>query len=89
VSQSTGPILAAGAITLLTDVIVTGRTWQDDTKVVVATGIAAAGLALVEKASPEIAVGIAYLALFTVLFVRVDPANPSPVEAFFAWYNKK
>lgn len=88
-AQSTGPILAVGAITLFNDVIVHGRGIEQDLRVVVGTAIAAGGLALVERASPGLAVGLAWLTLIGVLFVRIDPKIPAPVEAFSSWYNAK
>lgn len=88
-SASTGPIVAAGAITLFNDLVINRKTWQQDAKVVGATAIAAGGLFLMEQASPELARGIAWIALVTVLFVRVDPATPAPVEAFNKWFNGK
>lgn len=86
-SRSTGVILAVGAISLGNAVIVNEQpiNWR----IPIATGIAAGMLSLIEKASEPLAVGIAYIALVTVLFVRVQPNVPSPVESFNTWWNKK
>lgn len=84
-ADSTGPILAVGGITLFNDVIVHRKTWQQDTRVVVGTAIAAMGLALLERGSRELAVGIAWVALISSLFVRLDPNTPSPVESILSW----
>jgi hypothetical protein len=89
VSASTGPILAAGAITLFNDLVINRKSWQQDSRVIVGTAVAAGGLYLVEQISPELARGIAWIALVTVLFVRTDPKVPSPAEAFNTWYNAK
>ena len=87
-SRSTGPILAVGAVTLFNDIVVNRKTLQQDTRVVVGTAVAALGLNFLEHISEELAVGIAWLALVAVVFVRVDPKTPSPVESFMSWYQK-
>lgn len=79
-SRSTGPVLAVGAITMARDVIVDGL--DVDWRVPVATGAAAVGFALLERAWEGLAVGLAWLALVTVLLTRLDPGKPSPAEAF-------
>lgn len=86
-SASTGPILAAGGITLFNAVIINNQSVQTQAKVIVGTGIAAMGLALIEHASYGLAVGLAWLTLITTLFVRVTPNVPAPLESFTKWYN--
>ncbi len=86
-SASTGPILAAGGITLFNQTIVNGQ--GIDMRVPVGTAIAAGGLFLLEKISTELAVGMAWLVLVGVLLVRMKPNEPSPVENFNNWYNAK
>lgn len=85
-ARSTGVVLAVGAITMGNSVIVNEQpiNWR----VPIATGIAAGMLSLVEKVSEPLALGIAYIALITVLFVRVQPNVPAPVESFNNWWNK-
>jgi hypothetical protein len=51
-----------------------------DIKILVGTGLTAMTLALVDKASPELATGLAYVLLVTVLFTRVSSGTPAPVE---------
>jgi hypothetical protein len=68
-ARSTGPILAVGAITYANQVIGNGRPWNSELIIPVATGIAAGLLALAEKASPELAVGIAWISLVTSLLL--------------------
>lgn len=86
-ARSTGPILAAGAITLFTDVVIENQPVTERFRVVVATAIAAGGLALLEQlVSEELAVGLAWIGLVTLLLVRTDPKVPSPIEAFNNWY---
>jgi hypothetical protein len=79
-AQSTGPILAIGAITVGNNVIANNKPM--DWRVPIATGIAAAMFALAEKGWKDGAVMLAYVGLVTVLFVRIDPSVPAPVESF-------
>lgn len=78
-ARTTGPILALGGITLANKTIMHGQPM--DWRIVIATGLTAGAFALAEKGWEEGAVGIAWLALVTVLFVRIDPNVPSPVES--------
>ncbi len=84
---STGPILATGALALFNETVVNER--PINFRIVTGTAIAAVGLVLVERLSPELARALAWLTLTTVLLVRINPGVPSPVEAFNTWYNKK
>jgi len=90
-ASSTGPILALGVITWANGAILQPDTLPDDdvfkfsVRVGVATGIAAAGLSLVDRASPELARGIALVALVTVLFTRFNDRK-SPVDNLLAWW---
>jgi len=85
-AASTGPMLAVGAVTFGNKVLLQRQ--EPDFRVVIATGIAAGGLALVERASKTLAVGVAWLALVTVLLVRVDPKTPAPVETLLKSWNE-
>ncbi len=85
-AKTTGPILAVGAISFANEVLVAGK--PVDWRIPAATGIAAGIFALVEKAWRDGAVTLAYLALVTVLFVRIDPKVPAPVESFTTWFNE-
>lgn len=78
-ADSTGPILAVGAITIANQSLLSEPQQEIDFRVVPATAIVAIGLALLERASRGLAVGIAWIALVTVLFVRLGRA-PSPAE---------
>ena len=84
-AASTGPVLALGAITVANESIIHDQplSWR----AVIGTGLLAGALALVEKASQPLAVGLAYIALATVLLTRVNPAVPSPTESFLSWWN--
>lgn len=81
-ARTTGPILAAGAITWA------NNTWfergaefefEETARVAVATGMAAAFLAVAERATEPIAMGIAWAALASVILVPVGRANRSPI----------
>lgn len=85
-ARSTGPILAAGAITVGNRVILHQQ--PVDWRVVSATGLTAAAFALVEKGVPQLAVGLSWIALVTVLLTRIDPKVPSPAESFAEWWAK-
>lgn len=94
---TTGPVLAAGAVTIANQAIVNDQfTWfgapsgSGDPRmlrIIVATAIAAGGLRLWEEFMPRTANAVAWLTLLTVLLVRVDPDNPSPMENLADWYN--
>jgi hypothetical protein len=76
-------MLAVGAITLANETVVHGR--PIDWRIPVATGIAAGMLALVERVSEQLAVGVAYVALVTLLLARVKSDVPSPTESLLKW----
>ncbi len=78
-SQSTGPILAIGGITIANKTLLNGQPM--DWRIVIATGLTAGIFALGDKAYPELSKGLAYLALISVLFVRLDSKTPAPVES--------
>ncbi len=78
-AASTGPVLAVGGITLLNETVLHAQPFN--WKVPIATALAALALAGVERLSPELAVGIAYVSLVAVLFTRVNPTVPAPAES--------
>lgn len=82
-SESTGPILAVGGITIANKTLLNGQPM--DWKIVIATGLTAGMFALGDKAWPELSKGLAYLALISVLFVRLDKNTPAPVESLAKW----
>lgn len=85
-SRTTGPILAVGGITLVNAVVVNGQ--PIDWRIPIATGLTAGILSLVEQGWERGAVALSYLALVTVLFVRLQPNVPAPVESFSTWWNQ-
>lgn len=88
-SGSTGPILAAGALVAGNAIIVQNKPPNSQTKVLVGSLIAVAGLSIWEKAMPRTAVAFSWLVLASTMLVRVDPATPAPLESFQQWYNQK
>ena len=78
-AKSTGPVLAIGAITVVNQSVLNDKPF--DWKVPVATACVAAGFALLEQAFEPAAVGLAWLALITLLLTRIDEDVPSPVES--------
>lgn len=83
-ARTTGPILTIGAITMVNANLVHRQpvNWR----VPIATGLTAVMFALGEKGWEGGAVALAYLALITVIFVRVQPNVPSPVESILAFW---
>ncbi len=77
--RSTGPIITAGGITLASQVLAQNK--PVDWRIPIATGMAAGFLALIEKLSESAAVGIAYMALITTMFLRPAKNKPAPIEA--------
>jgi hypothetical protein len=79
-ARSTGPILAVGAITIANRSLLAKKQQPIDFRIIVGTAVAAGGLALLERLSEGLAVGIAWVALVTVLFVDLDKKAGAPAE---------
>lgn len=79
-ARTTGPVLALGGITLANQALLAKNPVEIDFRVVVGTAIAAGAFALLERLNEPIAVGLAWIALVTVLFVEVDPKAGAPAE---------
>jgi hypothetical protein len=79
-AASTGPIVAAGAITYANNVLGNGRSWDSQLIIPVGAAIAAAMLALIEHASAPLAVGIAWIALVTSLLVTPKTGSSAVVN---------
>jgi hypothetical protein len=86
-AQSTGVIVAVGAISFANQVafrpIASGGAISPNLsaawRIPVGTAAAAMALAGLEKLSPKLAVGLAYISLITVLFARIG-GTPAPLE---------
>jgi hypothetical protein len=85
-SQTTGPILATGALTIANQVVFNDQ--EMDWRIPVATGLASIGFGLAEKVWPKGAVILAWTVFGTVLLTRIQPDTPSPVESALSWWNK-
>jgi hypothetical protein len=83
VSKTTGPIVAIGGITIANELLLENKPM--DWRVPIATGVAAGLFALAEMAWEEGAVALAYLALVTVLFVRLPGQKRAPMENLTRW----
>lgn len=81
--QTTGPILAVGAITMANRSVLNGHPFE--WKIPIATGIAVGMFALAEHLNADIAKGLAWLSLVAVLFVPLDKNIPAPVESLLEW----
>lgn len=85
-AKSTGIMLAVGGVTIANDVILNNQ--PIDWRVPVATFFAAGAFALLEKGNEKLAVGVAWVALLTILLARVDPRKPSPTENLLRLWNE-
>ncbi|MFF8495182.1 hypothetical protein ACF06O_30640 [Streptomyces albidoflavus] len=85
-SQTTGPIIAVGAITVVNQTVFHDEPM--DWRVPVATGLAAVGFSMAERAWPQGVKILAWTVLVTVLFSRTKSSVPSPVESALTWWNK-
>jgi len=84
-SATTGPVLAAGAITV-TNLVVFNEEAMD-WRIPVATTMLACGFYLLERAIGDTAELLAWGLVLTTLFTRVDPDVPSPVESAVRWWD--
>ncbi len=87
-ARSTGPVLAVGAITVLDDQVIEGKPWPEALPVVVMTGVTALLLGGFEHVSTTLAVGLAWLALVTRIFV-IGGAKGNVATKFMNWQKGK
>lgn len=85
-SASTGPMLATGLVTVVNQTVFNGQ--KMNWRVPIATGLACVGFSLFERVWPEGAEILAWTTLFTVLFTRTNPSQPSPTENALTWWDK-
>jgi hypothetical protein len=85
-SQTTGIILATGAVTVANQTVFHDEPM--DWRVPVATGLAAVGFSLAERVWPKGAQMLAWTVLGTVLLTRTQANVPSPVESALQWWNQ-
>ncbi len=84
-SATTGPVLAAGAITVANLVVFNEA--DMDWRIPVATTMLAGGFYLLERVAGDMAEVLAWTLVATTLFTRVDPNVPSPVESAVRWWD--
>lgn len=83
-ARSTGPVIAAGAVVAANEALFSPLTggkadWGSVWRVLPATAGLAVGLALLEKAAPQFAVGLAWLTLLGVFLFPVGTVQP-PIQ---------
>jgi hypothetical protein len=80
-AKSTAPILLTGGISAANQWLGNSQPPGTAIKILVATGIAAGGLALVEEipGMAPLAQGIAWIAFITLMFTNLD-GKPSPIQ---------
>jgi len=82
VARSTAVVLATGALTRANEAVfapMAGQTVAVNWRIVLATAGLAIALGALEHLAPEFAVGLAWLALVTALFVPLGKA-PTPLD---------
>lgn len=85
-SKVIGPVLATGAVTIVNQTVFHDQPM--DWRISIATGLAAIGFSLVERVAPQVAELLAWTAFISVMFTRIDPKVPSPVESATTWWQK-
>lgn len=85
-SRTTGVILGLGAITIVNQTVFHDEPM--DWRIPVATGLAAVGFSMAERAWPQGTQILAWTALLTVLLTRTKANVPSPVESAVTWWEK-
>lgn len=83
-AETTAPILAVGAITMVNRSVFHDEPW--DWRIAIATGISVGLFAALEKPLPKMAVALAWLAVAGVTLGRVDPKVPAPAESALEWF---
>jgi len=73
-ADSTGPVLALTGISFMNHWI--GNNQGIDLKILLAGGVAAGGLSLLENVSRPLAVGIAWIAFVTTLLAPLNGRSP-------------
>jgi hypothetical protein len=78
VSKSTAPILLTGGVSYCNQVFGNGKSPTSELRILVGTGIAAVGLALVEQipGAAPLASGLAWIAFVTCLIAPFGGASP-------------
>lgn len=83
-AETTAPILAIGAITMVNRSVFHDEPW--DWRIPIATGISVGLFAALEKPLPKMTVALAWLAVAGITLGRVDPKVPAPAESALEWF---
>lgn len=86
-AQTTGPVLALGAITVVNRTIFNDKSM--DWRIPIATGLAAVVFIGAEKLWAEGATALAWTAVVAVCLTRIDPGIPSPAESALRWWDNE
>jgi hypothetical protein len=81
-ARSTGPVLAAGALTWASRTFFDNRggfDFEESARIGVATGLGVGVMSLVERVNAPFAVGLAYVLLVTVLLVPLPGHRETPL----------
>lgn len=84
-AETTAPILAIGAITMVNRSVFHDEPW--DWRIPIATVVSIGLFAALEKPLPKMATALAWLAVAGVVLGRVDPKVPSPAESALQWFD--
>lgn len=89
-AQTTGIVLATGSVTLanlfLFDSQPMRDPWNEAAKVLVATGVVAGTLSILERPAPDLAIMLGWGIFFGMMVTRLNPEVPSPTERFITWW---
>ncbi|MER6059478.1 hypothetical protein [Streptomyces albidoflavus] len=85
-SQTIGPVIAIGAITMANQSVFNEQ--DIDWRIPVATGLAAIAFAGAERLWAPGARMLAWSALVTICLTRVNPGVPSPVQSALLWWER-
>lgn len=87
-ARSTGPVLAIAGVTMANQLIFDEGPpdWNMGARVVVAAGIVSAGLAILERGAPDLAVALAWAAFATMMLTELN-GRPSPTERMLTWWD--
>lgn len=83
-AATTGPIIAAGAITVINRWLFNNKGF--DARILIATGLLGGGLALMERADAPIAKTISWAVLISVLFIPMETDVDPPIVSAAKWF---
>jgi uncharacterized membrane protein YbjE (DUF340 family) len=87
-AQSTAPVLGAAGLLLGTNALFYSESVEKQTRIVGGTVVTVVTLAVLERISPALAVGIGWTILAAVALTRIQPGKASPVELIDQFLNE-